>query len=108
MKFDPRVRHAAIAVLLLLGLLASQAAFASSCFIVCKCRSQCSSPCSDGGDLITCGVYGMCECATRPTSQALPAENPMVLAAEPDPLAALLGTSCAALPAPSQAAAVRR
>jgi hypothetical protein len=108
MKFNPRSRHAAIAILVLLGLLASQAAFATSCFIICKCRAQCSTPCSDAGDLITCGAYGMCECGAIRTSAAQPAENPMVLASEPDPLAALLGTSCATLPAPSQAAAVDR
>jgi hypothetical protein len=108
MKCTPRVRHAALAAVVLLGLLASQAAFATSCSIICKCRAQCSTPCSDAGDSITCGVYGMCECSSIQTSRVLPVENPLVLSAEPDPLAALLGTSCAKLPAPGQAAAAGR
>jgi len=108
MKTNLRVRHAAIAVLVLCGLLASTAAFASECWIVCKCRTQCSTPCSDVGDPITCGAYGICECAPISTPGVPSAENPLVLSSEPDPLAALLGTSCATLPAPSQAAAVGR
>lgn len=109
MKTNLRVRHAAIAVLVLFGLLASTAAFASECWVVCRCRSQCSTPCFDAGDPSTCGAYGICECAPiSPTPGVPSAENPMVLFSEPDPLAALFGTSCAALPAPSQAAAVGR
>src|SRR5262245_9068755 len=111
MKTSLRVRHAAIAVLVLLGLLASSAAFALDCSIVCRCRTQCSTPCSDAGDPSTCGAYGICECAPFLTSGVRPAENPTVLSSEsskPDLLAVLLGTSCTALPAPSQAAAAGR
>ncbi|HZF08666.1 MAG TPA: hypothetical protein VFE33_07760 [Thermoanaerobaculia bacterium] len=109
MKYTPRVHHAAIAVVVLLGLFASQSAFAFSCSTICKCRAQCSTPCSDAGDTITCGVYGICECSpVVASSMARSAENPLALAAEPDPLAALLGTSCATPPAPGQAAAVGR
>jgi len=106
MKIHSRVRHVAIAVLL--GLLASSAAFATECWITCKCRSQCSAPCTDVGELVTCGVYGLCECTAAVTSRGRLAENPTVLSPEPDPLAALLGTSCTAPPAPGQAAAAGR
>ena len=102
-------RHAAIAGLVLLGLLASSTAFASECWVVCKCRTQCSTPCTDIGDLITCGAYGLCECGpVAATAERLPAGNPAALSAAPDPLAALFGTSCTAPPASSQPPAVGR
>jgi hypothetical protein len=80
MKIHSRVRHVAIAVLL--GLLASSAAFANECWITCKCRSQCSTPCTDVGELVTCGVYGLCECNAAVTSRGRLA-RPRPQAAEP-------------------------
>jgi hypothetical protein len=108
MKSYPRVRHAVIAGLVLLGLLASSATYASECWIVCKCRTQCSTPCTDVGDSITCGAYGLCECNST-VARMLSVENPPALSTAPDPLSAILGTSCPAAPqSPGQTAAVGR
>ncbi len=106
MKSYPRVRLAAIAGLVLVGLLVSSEAFAAECWVICRCRTQCSTPCSDIGDLITCGVYGLCECTPAVATPKGPkgglAESSTALSTTPDPLAAIFGNAC---PAPSQAAA---
>jgi len=111
MKSYPRVRLAAIAGLVLVGLLVSSEAFATECWIICKCRAQCSTPCSDVGEMITCVFYGLCECTPAVATPKGPkgtAESSTALSTTPDPLAAIFGNACPAPPAPSQAAAVGR
>jgi hypothetical protein len=76
-----------------LVLLASPAAFAS-CATDCKCSTPCAQFCTDAsGHASTCRTYGICNgaCLTAPSlaSQATLAS---------DPLASILGTSCASLP----------
>jgi hypothetical protein len=113
MKSYPRVRLAAIAGLVLVGLLASSSAFATECWIICKCRAQCSTPCSDVGEMITCGFYGLCECTPAVATPKAPkglveSSTTLSTSTTPDPLATIFGNACPALPAPSPAAAVGR